>query len=101
MPIKKQYLKTRNACKVTFRLPSDAAKSASRVSIAGDFNDWDPGSHPMKKLKSGEHTITLELEPGRDYQFRYVVDENWENDPKADKYVPSSVSGVENSVVSL
>jgi hypothetical protein len=39
------------------------------------------------------------LEPGHDYQFRYLVDgETWLNDPAADKYVPNPF-GSENSVV--
>lgn len=102
MAIKKRYLKTRNICKVTFRIPADTGKSASCVNIAGDFNNWNTGSHVMRKLKSGEHTITLELKPGREYQFRYIIDKNvWENEQTADKYVSSSVFGVENSVVCL
>ncbi len=102
MAIKKRYLKTRNICKVTFRVPAGAVKSANRVNIAGDFNAWNTGSHIMRKLKSGEHTITLDLEPGKEYQFRYIIDESvWENDWNADKYVSSSFFGVENSVVCL
>lgn len=102
MAIKKQYLKTRNICKVTFRVPAEVAKSAYRVNIAGEFNNWNTKSHPLRKLKSGEHTITLDLEPGRDYQFRYIFDEvHWENDHEADKYIPSQEFGVDNSVICL
>jgi len=28
----------------------------------------------MKKLKSDAFTTTLELEPGKEYQFRYLLD---------------------------
>jgi 1,4-alpha-glucan branching enzyme len=102
MAIKKQYLKTRNVCKVTFRFPADAAKSVSKVNIVGDFNNWSLISHTMKKLKSGDHTITLDLEPGKDYQFRYFIDElHWENDWNADKYMPCQEFGVDNSVICL
>jgi 1,4-alpha-glucan branching enzyme len=102
MAIQKQYLKTRNVCKVTFRLPAAVGKTASRVNLAGNFNNWSRTSHPMKKLKSGEHTITLELEPGKDYQFRYVIDEDrWENDGAADKYVSCQEFGADNSVICL
>jgi 1,4-alpha-glucan branching enzyme len=102
MTIKKQFLKTKNICKVTFRLPAEVAKSASRVNLVGNFNDWNLTSHPMRKLKSGEHTITLDLEPGRDYQFRYVIDEvRWENDWHADKYFPCQEFGTDNSVICL
>jgi 1,4-alpha-glucan branching enzyme len=102
MAIQKQYLKTRNVCKVTFRLPAAVGKTASRVNLAGNFNNWSQTSHPMKKLKSGEHTITLELEPGKDYQFRYVIDEvRWENDVAADKYVSCQEFDADNSVICL
>ena len=53
----------------------------------------------MKKLKKGEYTVTLELKSGKEYQFRYLVDESrWENDWNADKYVKSPF-GTDNSVV--
>ena len=43
---------------------------------------------------------TLELKPGREYQFRYLIDgRQWENDWHADKYVQSPIGDSENSVV--
>lgn len=97
--IKKQYIKSRKTCKVTFRLPRIAARDAKAVCIVGDFNGWSIYANPMKKLKSGDFTITLEVEPGREYQFRYLIDEySWENDWYADKYVKSPY-GSDNSVI--
>ena len=97
--IKKQYLKSRKICKVTFRLPRIAAPDARAVCIVGDFNGWSIYANPMKKLRNGDFTITLEVEPGREYQFRYLIDEHkWENDWNADKYVKSPY-GTDNSVV--
>lgn len=97
--IKKQYLKSRKTCKVTFRLPRVAAPNAKVVCIVGDFNEWGIYANPMKKLKTGDFTITLEVEPGREYQFRYLIDEyRWENDWNADKYVKSPY-GSDNSVI--
>lgn len=98
--IKKEYLKTRNICRVTFRLPKIAAPNAKSVHIVGDFNNWNIHAHPMKKLKDGNYTITLELAPGGEYQFRYFIDEaKWENDWNADKYVKSPYGDSDNSVV--
>ena len=98
----KEYLKKNQTCKVTFRLPRIAAVDAKSVCIVGDFNNWSIHSHPMRKLKSGDYTITLELEPGREYQFRYFIDEvRWENDWHADKYVRSPYGYSDNSVVIL
>jgi 1,4-alpha-glucan branching enzyme len=96
----KEYLKKGQACKVTFRLPRIAASDAKSVYIVGDFNNWGIHSHPMKKLTNGDYSITLELEPGREYQFRYLIDEiRWENDWQADKYVRSPYGDSDNSVV--
>lgn len=96
--LKKQYLKSRSVCKVTFYLP--AAVKAETVHLVGDFNQWDEQATPMTPLKDGRFTVTLELEKGRDYQFRYLIDQNeWHNDWEADKYVPNPFSG-DNSVVS-
>jgi hypothetical protein len=54
----------------------------------------------MKRLKSGDFTICLELEPGRRYQYRYLIDDSrWENDWQADSYVASPYGDSENSVV--
>ena len=66
----------------------------------GEFNGWDVYATPMKKLKDGSFTVTLDLEKGRTYQFRYLIDETrWENDWEADKYVPTPFGNIENSVV--
>jgi 1,4-alpha-glucan branching enzyme len=98
--IKKQYLKEKNVCKVTFRLPRIAATEAKNVSIVGEFNDWNIYASPMKRLKNGDYSLTVELEPGREYQFRYLIDETkWENDWNADKYVKSPYGDSDNSVI--
>jgi 1,4-alpha-glucan branching enzyme len=98
--INKEYLKSRKTCKVTFRLPRIAATDAKSVCIVGDFNNWNLYANPMKKLKNGNYTVTLELKPGREYQFRYLIDESkWENDWNADKYVKSPYGDSDNSVV--
>jgi 1,4-alpha-glucan branching enzyme len=72
--IRKQYLKSRPVCKVTFRIPEEMGTSAKTAHIVGEFNNWTFFATPMKKLKSGAFTMTLELEPGREYQFRYLLD---------------------------
>lgn len=100
MSIKKQYPKDKSVCKVTFSLPKKAAASAKKVHLVGEFNNWDQKAMPMKKLKNGSFSITLELETGREYQFRYLIDgTKWENDWEANKYVPTQFGDSENSVV--
>jgi len=98
--IKKEYFKTKNICRVAFRLPKIAASDAKNVCMVGDFNNWNIHANPMKKLKNGDYTIKLDLEPGKEYQFRYFIDESkWENDWNADKYVKSLYGDSDNSVV--
>lgn len=98
MSLKKQVLKSKPVCKVTFRVSKDLVNQADSVVLAGDFNNWDTTA-TMNKLKSGEFTSQVLLEKGKSYEFRYLVDgEKWCNDPAADRYVANSY-GEENSVV--
>lgn len=102
MSIKKQFLKSKPVCKVTFSVDAGLAEGAKEVAILGEFNAWDPTVHAMRKLKDGSFTKTIELEVGHDYQFRYLVDgKRWINDDQADKYVHSGVAAEQNSVITL
>ncbi|MFQ5542897.1 MAG: isoamylase early set domain-containing protein [Nitrospiria bacterium] len=100
MSLSKKYLKSKPVCKVKFELPKEATENASRVLLLGDFNNWDANTIPMKRLKKGGFTSTVNLPSGKEYQFKYLIDEGtWENDWKADKYVPNSYGDSDNSVV--
>jgi 1,4-alpha-glucan branching enzyme len=100
MALTKLYSKTKPVCKVTFSLPKDAVKNAKSIYLVGEFNNWQIHATPMKRSKAGSFKAVLELEKGREYQYRYLIDDLlWENDWKADKYVPSSYGACENSVV--
>ena len=82
---------------VTFGLP--ATIWAESVHLVGDFNDWNRHSHPLERAAGDEWQITLELEAGQVFQFRYLVNEaNWQNDWNADRYVPNAFGG-DNSVL--
>ncbi len=96
---KKEYLKSRSVCKVTFRLPKEAALRVKKVTIVGEFNNWDKESNQMKRLKDGNFLLTVELAKGKEYRFRYLIDGNrWINDWYADKYLKNPYGG-EDSVV--
>ena len=95
--LKKQFLKTKDAVKVTFSLPE--AVQGETVFLVGDFNNWDENATAMKRQKNGSFTVILDLEKGREYQFRYLVNgSEWHNDWEADKYVPNPYTG-DNSIV--
>jgi len=100
MSFKKQFLKSKPVCKVSFRLDAAEASGAKKVQLLGDFNNWDKSTEPMTALKSNDFTATLELEAGKEYQFRYLIDGSaWKNDTQADALVANSF-GEENGVVS-
>ena len=64
--------------RVTFSLASPEAKE---VILLGDFNQWNPKIHPMKKNKSGIWEKVTFLFPGT-YEYRFMVDGQWRNDPQ-------------------
>lgn len=102
MALKKNYLKGKNVCKVTFTLPTQAVKEARKVFLVGEFNEWSIQATPMKKQKDGSFAVTLELKTGREYQFRYCIDGLiWENDYEADRYEFSPIANTDNSVVTV
>ena len=64
MSLKKQYLKSKDRCKVSFRVPKAAAPGAKTVHIVGEFNEWSAVNTPMKRLKSGEFTAVVGSDAG-------------------------------------
>jgi chromosome partitioning protein len=74
---------------------------ASDVRIAGDFNGWVPDKGVRSLIESEGAarvwTKILRLPPGR-YQYRYVVDGEWREDPENPETAGSQVGG-RNSVL--
>jgi 1,4-alpha-glucan branching enzyme len=79
----KTSIKKEKTKKVNFSLLAPQSES---ISIAGDFNNWDTMSHPMKKDKKGVWKASLNLVPGA-YQYNFYVDGEWQNDPNCDECV--------------
>ncbi len=101
MSLKKQFNEKKSVCKVTFNLANNAAVSAQKAHLTGDFNGWDIESIPMKKNKGGGFSVSIDLEKGHEYQFKYLIDGNlWLNENDADKHVSNEYQG-ENSVVEV
>jgi len=102
MAMTKKFLKTKPVCKVRFKLPKEAVENAETVCLVGDFNEWVVGATPLKRNKDGSFAVQIDLETGRDYEFRYVVDgQDWINDWEADRYEFNPVGNCENSVIVL
>jgi Carbohydrate-binding module 48 (Isoamylase N-terminal domain). len=101
MPLKKVYDKAKSRCKVTFSLAAEEAGEPAKLFLAGDFNDWDPRAKAMRK-SGGLFSASVELEAGRQYQYRFVTDQGvWMNDTEADLYVYSAFADSDNSVAAL
>ncbi|MBC6400578.1 MAG: isoamylase early set domain-containing protein [Ekhidna sp.] len=100
--IKKQILKSKPVCKVTFGLSKKEVDGASKVNLVGEFNGWNESETELTKMKSGDFKIVLPLETGKAYQFRYLIDGNrWLNDPEADSYTPGKLGNELNGVIKL
>ena len=81
---------------IVFRL---FAPTASQVGVAGTFNDWRSEANPLKRSPSGEWTARVKLKAGR-YEYRFVADGAWVDDPTSTKTVPNNHGGF-NSVVDV
>ena len=78
--MKKQMQKKISRRRTTF---SFNAPEAGRVSLVGEFNNWDSGKHPMKCDDNGLWTKTIILAPGI-YEYKILVDGKWMTDTKND-----------------
>ena len=60
------------------------APAANRVSLVGDFNDWDPAATPLATSPAGGvWTVMVPLSPGQ-HSYAFVVDgSSWVADPQA------------------
>lgn len=65
------------------------APKAKNVSIGGDFNNWNPKKTLAKMNKNGSWKARLDLTPGK-YQYKFMVDGQWQNDPRCSSCVPNS-----------
>ena len=74
------------------------APDAGKVMLAGDFNNWQHARTPLKKGKKAWEK-DLVLKPGK-YEYKFVVDGNWINDPGNDCYIWNSY-GTQNSVIEI
>ncbi|WP_179339764.1 isoamylase early set domain-containing protein [Winogradskyella ludwigii] len=98
MAIKKQYLKTKPVCKVTFSVPAKEAKS---VAVVGSFNEWNTEATELKKQKNGTFKGTLDLAKDASYEFRYLIDGAYVNDEQADAFAYNDFASAENCVINL
>lgn len=75
----------------------DLQRDPRQVFLAGDFNQWQLQTNRMTKSKDGSYRTIVKLPPG-EYQYKFVVDGRWRNDPQAKSQVMNRY-GTLNSVI--
>lgn len=71
---------TGQTIKVTFVLPAE--EPSGRVSVVGEFNDWQPGVHELRKRSNGTRSVSVQVPHGTTLCFRYLGDGGlWFDDP--------------------
>lgn len=66
---------------------------AREVCVAGSFNEWQPTATPMISLGDGKWKKELMLPPDR-YEYRFLVDGQWVDDPAAKETLPNPFGGL-------
>lgn len=75
------------------------APQAKKVSVAGSFNKWNAKTLSARKDSQGNWTANVKLKPGK-YEYKFVVDGNWVNDPRCQACVPNGF-GSQNCVLEV
>lgn len=73
--------------------------TATKVEIAGTFNDWRPAATQMIAVGDGKWFKELNLPPGT-YEYLFVADGKWVPDLSAERFVPNPFGGM-NSVMTV
>lgn len=76
------------------------APEALFVTIAGQFNGWNPQATPMEKKDDGNWEISLELTKGQRHRYKYIIDGIWIPDPDNPDSEPDGFGGL-NSLVKI
>jgi 1,4-alpha-glucan branching enzyme len=73
--------------------------TATRVSVAGDFNEWSPITTPLKRNGSGLWSTDIVVPSAGRFEYKFIIDgQRWIDDPSNGMKVPDNYGGL-NSVV--
>ena len=76
---RKRYSAKKMVKPVNFVCP---APEARRVTLVGDFNDWDPNAYPMRRQPDGNWLLQIPLNHGH-HHYMFLIDGKPVLDPNA------------------
>jgi 1,4-alpha-glucan branching enzyme len=84
-----------NRVRVTFEVSRTIW--ADHIALVGDFNNWNTRTCFLQQTHADKDWhISLDLEAGHSYRFRYLVDgQEWMDDDHADGYEVNPYGGVD------
>jgi 1,4-alpha-glucan branching enzyme len=75
------------------------AVDAKKVSLVGEFNNWNPDADPMQRDGNGTWAKTKMLPPGN-IEYKFWVDGQWVQDPENLRVCPNCF-GTQNNIVKV
>ncbi|MFH0733388.1 MAG: isoamylase early set domain-containing protein [bacterium] len=102
MPITKELIPRSKSAIVTFTVPIDISSSHTACSIVGDFNNWNPTVHQLRRSNFySPFSIKIELPVNKTYEFKFLFeDSSWYVENEADGFI-QNVHGTQNSLLIL
>lgn len=82
--------------KIQFSLKAVEAK---KVSLVGEFNNWNPDADPMQRDENKTWTKAKMLSPGN-IEYKFWVDGEWVQDPE-NLWACPNCFGTQNNVVNV
>ena len=76
-----------------------SAADAKKVSLVGEFNNWNPDADPMQRDDNGTWTKTKKLSPGN-IEYKFWLDGEWMQDPENLRTCPNCF-GTQNNIVKV
>ncbi len=96
--IRKRLSANGNKIVVTFEIPGSVW--ADCIHLVGDLNDWDRECLPLRHTSDDVWQLEVELEPGCEVHFRYLVDgAHWRSDRHADAHVTGDDGACDSVVI--
>jgi 1,4-alpha-glucan branching enzyme len=89
IPLKRTPSATARSINQTFEF---AAPTAKHVELVGDFTHWQEKPIHLRKNNDGIWRTTVNLQLGP-HEYRFLVDDQWCDDPKCAQHVPNPFGG--------